>query len=490
MKLLLPWTWWLIILAVIASGAVVIHALLRQQDPKAAWGWIAVCLLAPLLGPLAYLAFGINRVRLRGSKLMRGMPALVPRNIRRKDDGGVLDRPAPQDLPGDFPPHLRNLAALGHALSGNPLTSGNDYTPLENGEAAYPAMLAAMDAATERVYLQSYVFDPDQTGRRFIEALVRAKERGCDVRVVVDGMGGVMLQQQSTMELLAEKGVPCGTFLKPGTSLPFVHINLRCHQKILLVDDHIGFTGGMNISDRHRVSDPGDKEPARDMHFQVRGPVLRQLESGFLWLWAFVKNMKVESPRTSPPLPTTEARPHFCRVLVDGPHESPDILTMILTNAIHSAQRQVTIVTPYYAPPPPLRNALQTAVVRGVAVRLVIPSRNDKPWMHSAARRNMRPLQAAGMEVFLRPPPFAHTKLFMVDGQYACIGSANFDTRSLRLNFELNVEAFGGTLSRTLEAYAEELIAASTPFTWHDSMALPFRTRLQDGVCWLFSPYL
>ncbi len=490
---------WLFWLAAPLAAYAIGHALLRKGDPRSAWGWIAVCLLTPLLGPPLYFLFGVNRVQARGAQLKRDMPFSLtadgrpdPHAPHTPHTPHTTDKSTPESsplaqLPDAFPDAWRNQAALLYALTMDPLTTGNVLDIFENGEEAYPAMLHAIEHARRRVFLATYLFDNDETGRQFIEALTRAMRRGCDVRVVIDGMGGVKVRRESAASELQTRGVPCERFLSPRIFPPSIHLNLRCHQKILLVDDDVGFTGGMNISDRHRVRAPGIHAPTQDVHFRVRGPVLTQMEAVFLWLWGFVTGQATTRPAMTPP---THDAPLHCRMLADGPDKTVDSLTLALTAAIHAARRRVTIVTPYFLPPPTLQDALKTADVRGVQVRVVIPEKNDQPWIHRATCRMAARLLGAGVEIYLQPPPFAHTKLFMVDGEYAMVGSANMDSRSLRLNFELTMEVYDGGFVEQLEAYAETRVVAGTRLTYAALQNRSLPTRLVDGACWLLSPYL
>ncbi len=458
------------------------HALLYKRDPRSSWGWIAVILLSPFLGALLYFLFGINRVKSRGQKLLENMPFSL-------GDGCPLRDGCEPIKEARIPPELHESLVpqgwLAYALTGRPLASGNAIVPLHNGEEAYPAMLDAIDNAAESVSLAVYIFDPDEVGMRFIDALERAHKRGCDVKVVIDGIGGFKLFTQSAHTLLRERGVDCRLFLQPSLFPPSVNINLRCHHKNLVVDRKIGFTGGMNISARH-LYETNHPDRQKDMLFRLEGPVISHMDEVFYWLWGFVTGKDTEPP---PELPQKDGPVH-CRMIADGPNEDLDKLHAVLVSAVHGARERVTIVTPYFLPPRDLLMALRIADTRGVDVRIVIPEENNQWWIHRATRNMLWELLEFGVEVYMQKPPFAHTKLFVVDGEYACVGSANVDARSLRLNFELNLEVYDGKFTRSIEEYAENLIANGKRVTLHDIESRSFATRLLDSLCWLLSPYL
>lgn len=475
--------WILLLLFPAISLWAAAHALLYKRDPRSSWGWIAVIILSPFLGPLIYFFFGINRVKSRGQKLLEKMPFSLSEGCSLREKHSCDKEKA--QIPMDMPEALVPQAWLAYALSGRPLSKGNKITPLHNGEQAYPAMLEAIDSAQKTVHLGVYIFDPDEVGMRFIDALTRAHDRGCDVRVVIDGVGGLKFSKKSAHTLLRERGVDCRLFLKPSLIPPSVNVNLRCHHKNLIVDKKVGFTGGMNISSRHLYeSDHADRQ--KDMLFKLEGPVISQLDEIFLWLWGFVTGKEVDPPIQ---LPQGDG-PTYCRMLADGPNEDLDKLHAVLVSAVHSARRQITIVSPYFLPPRDLLMALKIADTRGVDVRVVIPEKNNQWWLHRAMRNMLWELLEYGVEVYMQKPPFAHTKLFMVDGEYACVGSANVDARSLRLNFELNLEVYDAEFTQGIEAYANSLIAEAHAMTLEEVENRPLRKRLVDALCWLLSPYL
>jgi cardiolipin synthase len=365
-----------------------------------------------------------------------------------------------------------------------PLLQGNRVRALHGGEAAYPAMLAAIDGARARILLSTYIFDWDDTGRAFVEALGRAVSRGVDVRVLIDGVGE-LYSFPRIRHKLARHGVPVRRFLPPRLLPPSFTLNLRNHRKILLVDDTVGFSGGMNISDRHLCGRVDNPRRVVDMHFELCGPVLATLAGIFVNDWSFAGDTE---PALLPPPPT--CGPARCRAIADGPDETLDRLLLLLVGAIGLARHRVAIMTPYFIPPRELLGALQSAALRGVDVAILLPERNNLFFMHRATRHLLLELLQRGVRVYLQPGPFVHTKLLLVDDGYAQIGSANLDPRSLRLNFELTVEIFDEEFVRITGEHFASARAAASEVTLADVDGRPTRTRLLDGLAWLFSPYL
>jgi len=472
----------LVIVAPVIAIAGAGHALLYKRDSRSAFGWIAVCLIFPLVGPALYFLFGINRVRTRAQALSRRSPFRLGVASERGDFGqaGVVVNPI------DLPERWRPFARVSDAIIRRPLVQNNAVEPLHNGEQAYPAMLAAIEAARHQVLLTTYIFETNATGRRFIAALARARRRGVQVRVLLDGVGELYSWPRAG-RLLARVGIPFARFMRPRLVPPSFQINLRNHRKLLVADGETAFVGGMNIGDRHLVAGTGRRGMA-DVHFRLRGPIVTQIQTVFAEDWRFATG-EVITPAAGPDpaLPTGRS---ICRALTDGPNEDMDKITLVLVAAVGSARERIVIMTPYFIPASGLVAALQTAALRGVRVTILLPGRSNLRFVDFATRNLLWELLGHGIEVLYQPPPFRHSKLFIVDGHYALIGSPNLDPRSLRLNFELMVEVYDTALVATLNRHCEQARERSRAVTLAevDSRRLPMRVR--DAICWLFSPYL
>src|SRR5262249_25745614 len=234
--------------------------------------------------------------------------------------------------------------------------------------------------------------------------------------------------------------------------------NLRNHRKILVVDGTLGFTGGMNI--RHgQLCEPGDPHPIQDLHFRVEGPVVGQLAEIFAMDWEFATNERLEGPAWFPHL--TPSGQSLCRGIPDGPDLDIDKIVLTILGAIGCARHSIDIVTPYFLPEQPLITALNVAAMRGVAVNILLPEFGNLRLVGWAATAELWQLLQRGCRIWLTPPPFDHTKLMIVDGAWSFIGSANWDPRSLRLNFEFNVECYDHDLASELAAIVHAKRAAA-----------------------------
>ncbi len=460
------WTWLLTAVYVCAAAAAAVHALLTKPDPRSTFGWIVVCWLFPLAGALLYALFGVNRVRTRARQLRAGVVTRLP----------AIERMAPVDG------FAAQLTHIGDAVTRRPRLSGNDVIELENGENAFPAMLAAIDSARTTVWMATYIFDTDAVGRQFITALASAAARGVQVRVLVDGLGE-WYSWPHAVRLLRRAGVRAERFLPPRLFPPLLTLNLRNHRKLLLVDGDVGFAGGMNIGGRE-VGKPNHRRMA-DLHFRLRGPVISQLAESFAADWLFACGEALPVPPA-----TARSGESTCRVITEGPDEDLDKLLFVMLGAISVSHRQVLIMTPYFIPPPELTAALQAAALRGVEVCLVLPERSNLRYVDWACQRWLPPLRERGIQVFLQPAPFSHTKLLVVDGMYAQIGSANLDPRSLRLNFEIAVEVYDAAVCARLAAYILSARDHSVRPADEQRGIARFGRRLRNSLFWLLSPYL
>lgn len=469
--------WLLIILHILLGTAAAGHALLFKRDPKAALGWISVCLLFPLGGSLFYYLFGINRIQTRARRLHSFFSFQFEIDFKNTSTQDISNL--------SIHPGLSEIVKISSAVTELPIVGGNTVTLLKNGEQTYPAMIEAIDQSTTSLFLSTYLFETDNTGQLFIDALERAHNRGVDVRVIIDGIGEWYdFPRAST--LLNKAGVPTARFLPPSLRPLQAHINLRNHRKILVADSSTGFIGGMNIGDRHLFDCMENPNRVEDIHFKFAGPVVAQIENAFLLDWSFCTG--ASAPPYTPPLPENSAAK--CRTIIDGPNEHHGKLSTIIFGAVATAQRSISIMTPYFLPSRELITALQNAALRGVEVDILLPAKNNLPYLQWATNKMLWELLQKGIHIYFQPPPFVHSKLLIIDGRYAQIGSANLDPRSLRLNFELVIEIYDQTIARNLCTYFEHKRTVSRPTSLKEMDARSIPIRARDALAWLFSPYL
>jgi cardiolipin synthase len=462
-----------IALAIFSAG----HALLYKRDPRSALGWIVTCITIPLVGPFLYWCMGVNWIRRTAQQWQESGRFLA----------GLDSIPRHEEYSGAFPhnyPWLAELYTLADKVVSSRLTSGNHLTPLVNGEQAYPAMLEAIAQARNSIHLSTYIFDADESGRSFCTALAAAAERGVVVRVLIDSLGEKYSWPRAR-NLLKGSRVQLARFLplRQGG-----YVNLRNHRKNLVVDGFVGFSGGMNIGDRHLVERSNGPLPVKDIHFRVTGPVVADLQRVFLEDWFFATGETIADSRYfPPPLPSGSA---LVRAIGDGPDKEFRKLHWIILGALSCARQRVVVMTPYFIPDRSLVTAIITAALRGVDVTLILPGKSNLPVVDWASRAYLWEFLQHGIRICFQSPPFVHAKLFLVDGVYGLVGSANLDPRSLRLNFELNLEVYDRAFIGGLEEYCAEAAAGSREITLSEVDGRPTVKRIRDCLAKLFSPYL
>ncbi|MDX1384888.1 MAG: phospholipase D-like domain-containing protein, partial [Thermoanaerobaculia bacterium] len=365
---------------------------------------------------------------------------------------------------------------------------GNRVTPLRGGDEAYPEMLDAIAGASRSVLLSTYIFDHDRAGTRFLEALAAAGDRGVEVRVLIDSVGARYSRPRMPRKLAA-RAVPVAEFLPPSFPLRNPYVNLRNHRKILIVDGGVAFTGGLNIREGCLLAlEPPAKAPTEDLHFRVEGPVVGSLFDAAALDWEFATGEHLTGPAWR--LDIRRGGSTLARSVPDGPDEDFETIRTLLLGALSVARHRVGIVTPYFLPDQVLVSALRVAALRGTEIDIVLPERGNLRLVRWASTAQLWQPLAAGCRVWLTPEPFDHTKLMVVDGAWSFVGSATWDARSLRLNFELNLECFDEDLAAELEGLVAEKKAAAHRLTAEELASRPLPLRLRDGVARLFSPYL
>ncbi|HEY6821359.1 MAG TPA: phospholipase D-like domain-containing protein [Burkholderiales bacterium] len=453
--------------ALIASA----HAVLHKRESRAAALWVAAVWLLPAVGVALYFFLGINRVERRATR-MRG------RMVRHRSTAQF-----PASEPGT---HFLPLARLMGRVVGRPLLAGNAIEPLVAGVQAFPAMLEAIRGARTSIAMASYIFDGTGIGADFVDALGGAARRGVDVRVLIDDVDA-RWSRSTAVKPLRQHGVNVAIFNPPLVPARLHAANLRNHRKILVIDGALGFTGGLNIDCRYWKPE-APEQAFRDLHFRLRGPVVAHLAEVFADDWQFTTDEPLRGQKWFPQLaPAGEV---LARGIEAGPDEGMERMRWAILGGINAAQRSVRVLTPYFLPDQTLINALNAAAMRGVEVDIVIPAKSDLPHVQWAVFGQIWQVLDHGCRVWAHPEPFDHSKLLVVDGAWTLLGSANWDARSLRLNFEFDVECYSVEFGAHLDAFIQGRMSQSRPVTLKHIDARSLAIKLRDGVARLFAPYL
>ena len=445
------------------------HVLLYKSNERAAIGWIGLVFLSPILGSLIYWIFGVNRVSTH-AKLTK---------LQKKKSSFLTNKSLGLEI--DLPDKWLGLMKSGHAIHEAAYLPGNRIEPLINGENAYPRMLKAIEQARHDIFLCSYIFEYDSVGKEFITALMKARQRGVKVYVLLDGLL-LGYKWRKVEKELRRAHIYTARFF----SSHIRFFNLRNHRKILCIDGETAFIGGMNIARDNLVKEVSLAKAVQDIHFEVSGPVIDQISQAFADDWYFASDI----PLKVTPWAGEAEGPVVARFLPDGPDEHYKKLEWTLLAAINNAERNIRIITPYFIPNNVTLNALHMAVLRGVEIELLIPQKVDIHALNWVIASNHQKILDLGIKIYLTPPPFEHSKLCMVDDIWAFIGSSNWDERSFSLNFEANLECYDTDLSRQLVAIFEQKKRSAKELLKEDCQIHSLPIRLRNNFFRLFSPYL
>jgi cardiolipin synthase len=387
--------------------------------------------------------------------------------------------------------------ALEEAIVGSPLTTGNDVRLLEDGPATYRAMLAAIAAARDHINMETYILDDDEVGRQFAQALIDKQRQGVQVHLIRDSVG-TLGTPTTFFQALADSGVQVLEFnpMNPLMSRKEWALNQRDHRKLLIVDGHTAFLGGINISSVYSGGSsrqgararPDGSLAWRDTDLQLRGPVVAELQKLFIATWESQKG-KPLAAKNYFPRPQAAGR-LVVRAIGSSPDEPYSLIYATLLSAIGSAETSVHLTNAYFAPDPQLLAALEAAVGRGVDVTLILPSETDSWLVFHAGRGYYEQLLRSGVKVYERRGVVLHSKTALVDGVWATVGSTNLDWRSFLHNYELNAVVLGAEFGHQVQTMFERDLAASDAITLDQWKQRAIHLRLKEWFARLWEYWL
>ncbi len=451
---------------------------MQKRAPVSTMGWILSLALLPFAGFVIYYFLGPQRLKKQRLKRLRS----------RASAHAAADLALLRDPAGSAPPALRQMAALGAAACGLPVSSATAVQLLAGGARTFDAIFEAIRAARDHVHIEYYIFEPDRIGTQLRELLIERACAGVTVRLLLDALGSKRVGRKFMAPMHAA-GIKVGLFhdtrigrrLRPVT-------NYRTHRKIVVCDGRIGFTGGVNITDDEDARTRPDAY--HDVHLRVEGSAVRWLQTTFLEDWTYATGESPHGDSGALPrlLPRVEAGDIPVQIVTSGPDNAFEAIHRMHVAAIHSANRRAWLTTPYFVPGEPGLMALTSAALRGVDVRLLVPRRSDSQVVSAAARSYYDELISAGVKVWEYKARMLHSKTLVVDDHCAMLGTANFDNRSFRLNFEVMAVVYGPALAGPLAAQFETDLHSAAAVRAHRRQ--PFWRRLFDATARLFSPLL
>jgi cardiolipin synthase len=358
---------------------------------------------------------------------------------------------------------LEKQIALEQAIVGSPLILGNKVTLLQDGEATYSAMFAAIRKARNHINLESYIIEDDVIGRQFADLLLEMQGRGVQVNLIYDSVGAFNTPK-TFFERLSAGGIEVLEFnpVNPLAAKKEWLINNRDHRKLLVVDGRIAFIGGINISSvyssgsslrRNRkvaVKVAENTVAWRDTDLQIEGPVVAELQKLFIETWEKQQGKTLAAKAYFPVLEVQGK--DIVRAIGSTPDDPYSLIYLTLISAIGNAEKQVSLTNAYFVPDPQLLKSLIDAAGRGVEVKLILPGHSDSDVVFHAGRSHYSALLKAGVRIYERRGALLHSKTAFIDGVWSCVGSTNLDWRSFLDNDEINAVILGRDFAEKMQA--------------------------------------
>ena len=447
----------------------------NYRVPAVTLAWVLAFILLPYLGFVLYLFFGYRRRR--REKRRKPSPSQKLSTVAGTDSRAIVESNLDSDVV--------RVAKLGKNLTHFPVTLGNNPVCIENAASIYIEIAEAINNAKHYVYLEYYVFQPDETGRKFREILISKAQSGVTCRLLVDHIGSFKLNLKFVKPMV-DAGVKFAYFWPVKISRPW-GAHLRNHRKIVVVDGEIGFVGSQNIGDEY-VNWKNRNLSWRDTQLRIEGPAVRQLESIFCEDWQFTtyEKLDVRGNHKGNYLKSGCA----VQILPTGPDEPQQTLELIIASLIYVARQRITIVTPYFVPTTTILSAFEAAANTGIDVDILVPNKTNHWIVGWVARGWYRDVINSGAHIFQYSKTFMHAKLVTVDNRVSVVGSANMDERSFRHNFECSTFIYDQKFTEKLVQSFDKMAAESQEITTTDIQKQSLLLDLRDGLFRTLSPLM
>ncbi len=462
---------------------VVINLLLENRNPLKTHSYLLLLLLLPVVGVLIYFFFGQHQLK-RKIFAKRGLINQAFGPIYAQEHLDPKTKVAEEIIKpyGQFEKLIRFLK---NDLS--PLTLNNKVTILRNGEDKFPALMDAIAKAEDHIHIEYYIFENDAIGGPLADLLIEKASQGIEVRMLLDGVGSLALKK-GFFKKMKRSGVQLAEFMPVLFPSFTSKINYRDHRKIVIIDGNIGFTGGINISDRY-INNGSHPNYWRDTHLKIEGDAVKTLQFLFFLNWQFVVQHELETHQKYFPK-SAHVGDHCVQINASGPDwELASIMDSFLI-AITSARNSVKIATPYFIPTESILDTIITVSKSDIKVELMIPYESDSWIVKSASFSFIEKLLEAGVNVYFYKKGFLHSKVIMIDESFASIGTANMDYRSFDLNHEVNTYLYDSDLVETLLDQFEEDKLESIKITRDDWQKRGLKEKLKESICRLMAPLL
>ena len=475
--MLTDWFYWLCIAIYSATIISIIYIILKEnRNPVRSLAWITVLFFLPVAGLLLYLFFG------RSIK----NKALISKRLKKRF---AHSRPIKQADIGKLPltAESRQQIRLGHKLSGAIYFPDNDVECFVSGAELFEAFKRDLMAAQCAIDMQFYIFNDDKLGTEISDILIDRSRNGVKVRIIYDHVGCFGVKKKFFMRM-ADAGIDIHPIFKVTFPDFATRVNWRNHRKITVIDNRIGYIGGMNVADRYVV---GDKNGMwRDTHLRITGPSVLGLLHSFHSDWAFMELPQFDDGENFSEFQSRNNGSVGVQILSSGPVGQWHNISLMFNKAIANAKKCIYLETPYFLPTESLLRALQTAALSKIDVRVLIPRQPDSMMLKLASGSYISDCLRAGIKVYFYEPGMLHSKTIVIDDEFFTTGSTNFDFRSMEYNFECNAFIYSKTINEKMKTAFFADLAQSTRITSSTWRRRPFVQKFKESVVRLMSPVL
>ncbi len=452
----------------------------ESKDPSKTFAWLLVMAMMPTLGFFLYLFLGSNVRKRIKAKNKRGLnknfvenAAILQKIIEPQSKMVKLTESHVDDK-------LINLLLKN---SNSPFSINNEVEILQNGIDTFISIKEALLKATKHIHLEYFIIRDDRLGREIKKILIEKAKQGVNVRIMYDSVGSWSLSK-TFLNSMKDAGIECYAFLPVISPLLSRELNYRNHRKILVIDGLVGFVGGLNIG----VEYLGESELGfwRDTHLKLKGDSVYSLQNIFLNDWYFVSNEELTGKEYFPH--STSCGDKVVQIAASGPDTDWFTIHQSYFTMICTANKRVWIMTPYLVPDEALKMGLRTSALAGLDVRIIIPSKPDHFFVYWASRDNIQELLEAGVRIFTYQKGFVHSKVLIVDDVCVSIGTANFDRRSLQINYEVNAYIYDtDVVSQISNDYENDLLECKEIFL-SEYKKRPLEQKVLESIARLVSP--
>lgn len=451
----------------------IIVLMLENRNPIKSIAWIITIISLPVVGLILYALFGRDFRKGNTVKKANKAYAEALKDIDEKFDQG-------NPVEG-----YENLSQLIYNLCNEKIYNNTYIKPFTDGVSLYESIFSDIESAKETIFAEYYIIENDKISKRFIETLIKKANEGVKVKIVVDAVGSWKVRKK-TKQRLADAGIEYHEFLP--VTLPFFgrKINYRNHRKILLIDNEIGYIGGMNVADRYIEGKPSLGK-WRDTHIKVIGDGVQGLAKVFRKDYHFVSR-QLSSISTKMPSKHDGLTPCNMQTVFSGPDMEYRAIMQTYLRIIMQSTKYVYIESPYFMPNEAVRSALVTAAKSGVEIKIIIPLFSDDRIVLMSTYSYVKDLASAGIHFYFYKAGFIHSKLIVSDDKIVSLGSANMDFRSLEHNFETNAILYGDETASIFRNIFEQDMADSESFDMKRWKSRPFSMRIKESIARLFSP--